>query len=452
MAAPQTTDSEKQYMRMMEMSIPKLVTSLAIPTTIGMLITVIYNTADTYFVSQINKSASAAVGAVYAVMSIIQAIGFGLGMGSGSLISRKLGAKEDRMANTYAASAFAAAILAGALMSVLGLLFLEPFLKLLGCSDTMMPHAIPYAKYIFVAAPISCSTFVLNNTLRSQGRSTQATIGMSIGGILNVILDPILIFGLQMGTGGAALATAISQTVNFCILLGFFLAGKSIVSIHPRYISRKFADYKAIITTGLPTICRQGLGSVAAAVLNIQAIAYGGDAAGAAITISNKVYILVRNMVMGLGQGFQPVAGYNYGAGNKKRAWEAFTFSTKAGSVMCIGFAAVIAIFASPIMWWFCNDAEVAQIGIQTLYLNSGVLPFLAFSTYVNQLYQCLGFKGQATFLASCRQGIFFLPAVVLLPLLLDCLGVQAAQPFGDLCTFLISIPFIIHFYKKYMK
>lgn len=452
MAGPQTMDSEKQYQRMMETPIPKLVASLAIPTTIGMLITVIYNTADTYFVSQINKSASAAVGAVYAVMSIIQALGFGLGMGSGSLISRKLGAKEDQMANTYAASAFAAAILAGLLISVLGLVFLKPMLQLLGCSETMMPYAIPYAKYILLAAPVSCSTFVLNNTLRSQGRSTHATVGMSIGGILNVILDPIFIFGLKMETGGAALATAISQGVNFCILLFLFLTGKSIVSIHPRHISKKFADYKAIITTGLPTICRQGLGSVAAAVLNIQAITYGGDAAGAAITISNKIYILVRNMVMGLGQGFQPVAGYNYGAGNKKRTWEAFTFSTKAGSVMCIGFAAVIAIFASPIMWWFCNDAEVAAIGIQTLYLNCAVLPFLAFSTYVNQLYQCLGFKGHATFLASCRQGIFFLPAVLLLPLGLNCLGVQAAQPVGDLCTFLISIPFIIHFHKRYMK
>ena len=448
----QLTDSEQQYQRMVQTPIPKLVSSLAIPTTVGMLITVIYNTADTYFVSQINKSAAAAVGAVYAVMSIIQAIGFGLGMGSGSLISRKLGAKEDQAAHTYASSAFFAAILCGALISVLGLLFLEPMLKLLGCSETMMPHAIPYAKFVLIAAPISCSTFVLNNTLRSQGRSMQATIGMSIGGILNVILDPVFIFGLNMGTGGAALATAISQSVNFCVLLCFFLAGKSIVSVHPKHVSRKFADYKAIVTTGLPTICRQGLGSVAAAVLNIQAIAFGGDAAGAAITISNKVYILVRNLVMGLGQGFQPVAGYNYGAGNKRRAWESFTFSTKAGTVMCIFFAAVTAVFAEPIMWWFCNDAEVAKIGIQTLYLNSAILPFLAFSTYVNQLYQCLGFKGQATFLASCRQGIFFLPAVLLLPLAIGCLGVQAAQPVGDLCTFLISIPFIIHFYKKYMK
>ena len=281
----QLTGSEQQYQRMIQTPIPKLVSSLAIPTTVGMLITVIYNTADTYFVSQINKSAAAAVGAVYAVMSIIQAIGFGLGMGSGSLISRKLGAKEDQAAHTYASSAFFAAILCGALISVFGLLFLEPMLKLLGCSETMMPHAIPYAKFVLIAAPISCSTFVLNNTLRSQGRSMQATIGMSIGGILNVILDPIFIFGLNMSTGGAALATAISQSVNFCVLLCFFLAGKSIVSVHPKHVSRKFADYKAIVTTGLPTICRQGLGSVAAAVLNIQAIAFGGDAAGAAITI-----------------------------------------------------------------------------------------------------------------------------------------------------------------------
>lgn len=446
------TSSEVQYKRMMETPIPRLVSSLAIPTTIGMLITVIYNTADTYFVSQINKSASAAVGAVYAIMSIIQAIGFGLGMGSGSLISRKLGAKENEAANIYSSTAFFTALIIGLVISAAGLLALEPFLRLLGCTDTMMPHAIPYAKYILIGAPISCSTFVLNNTLRSEGYSKQSTIGMSIGGILNVILDPIFIFGLKMGTGGAALATMISQIVSFCILLTFFLTGKSIVTIHIKLVSHRFADYKAIITTGLPTICRQGLGSLAAAVLNIQAIGYGGDAAGAAITISNKVYILVRNLVMGLGQGFQPVAGYNYGAGNKQRTWQAFSFATKVGSVLCLLFAAVTALFAEPIMWWFCDDAEVARIGIQTLYLNSAVMPFLAFSTYVNQLYQCLGFKGQATFLASCRQGIFFLPTVLLLPLWLDCLGVQASQPIGDLFTFLICIPFLIRFYKRYIR
>lgn len=447
-----TAESEAQYRRMMETPIPKLVTSLAIPTVIGMLITVIYNTADTYFVSQINKSASAAVGAVYSIMAIIQAMGYGIGVGAGSLISRRLGAKDNEAADRYASSAFFAAVAVGMAIAVAGLSVLEPFLRLLGCSDTMMPHAIPYAKYILLAAPVNCATFVLNNTLRSEGFSKLAMIGISTGGILNVVLDPLFIFGLNMGTGGAALATMLSQMVSFCILYGIFLSGRSIVKIRFGSVSRSFADYKMIVTTGIPTICRQGLGSVAAAVLNIQAIGYGGDAAGAAITIANKLYILVRNICIGFGQGFQPVAGYNYGAGNRQRAWRAFLFASQVMSVACIGCAVVFALFAEPIMWWFCEDAEVARIGIETIYLFCAAMPFLAFSTYVNQLYQCLGFKVQATFLASCRQGIFFLPLVLLLPLWTGCLGVQAAQSAADLCTFLISIPFIIRFYRRYIS
>ncbi|MBQ8642833.1 MAG: MATE family efflux transporter [Clostridia bacterium] len=446
------TDSESQYSRMMETPIPRLVTSVAVPTVIGMLITVIYNTADTYFVSQINKSASAAVGAVYAIMAIIQAFGYGLGVGAGSLVSRRLGAKENEAADLYASSAFCAAILLGTVITVLGLSVLDPFLRLLGCTDTMMPYARPYAKYILLAAPLNCATFVLNNTLRSEGFSKLAMFGIGAGGILNMLLDPLFIFTFHMGTGGAAIATMLSQIVSFCILFWQFLSGKSIVHIGIRNISRRFADYKMIVTTGIPTICRQGLGSVAAAVLNIQAIGYGGDAAGAAITIANKVYVLVRNISIGFGQGFQPVAGYNFGAGNKTRTWQSFMFAAKVGSVVCILFALFSAIFAEQIMWWFCDDAEVARIGIETIYLSAIAMPFLAFSTYVNQLYQCLGFRGQATFLASCRQGIFFLPAVLLLPFGLKTAGVEAAQPFADLCTFVVSIPFLIRFYRKYIR
>lgn len=446
------TNSEAQYKNMMETPIPGLVTSMAVPTVISMLISVVYNTADTYFVSQINKSASAAVGAVYSIMAIIQALGFGLGVGAGSLISRKLGQKDNAAADTYASSAFFAAVLIGAVIMAGGLSVLEPFLRLLGCTDTMMPHAVPYARFILIAAPLNCATFVLNNTLRSEGFSKLAMVGISAGGILNVVLDPVFIFGMDMGTGGAALATMLSQTVSFLILLSFFLTGKSIVRIRIKSVSRRFEDYKMVVTTGLPTICRQGLGSLAAAVLNIQAIGYGGDAAGAAITIANKIYTLVRNLSIGIGQGFQPVAGYNYGAGNKRRTWESFVFATKVGSALCILIAVLSAVFAEPIMWWFCDDEEVARLGIQTLYLSSAAMPFLAFSTYVNQLYQCLGFKGKATFLASCRQGIFFLPVVVLLPLWIGCMGVQAAQSVADLCTAVISVPFIMYFYRKYIQ
>lgn len=444
--------SDAQYKRMMETPIPRLIASLSIPTVVSSLITVIYNTADTYFVSQIDKSASAAVGAVFSIMSVIQALGFGLGVGAGSLISRKLGAKDNAAADKYASSAFFASITVGSLIMLLGLLFLEPILRFLGCTDTMMPHAVPYARFILIAAPLNCATFVLNTTLRSEGLSLLSMVGITTGGILNMILDPILINGFDMGTGGAAIATMASQVISFSILFSFFLFGKSIVKINMKSVSRHFEDYGSIVTTGIPTIFRQGLASVASAALNIQAIEYGGDAAGAAMTIANKVYMLVRNIIVGLGQGFQPAAGYNYGAGNKKRTWECFTFAIKVGTVICLFFGGFSALFAEEIMWFFCDDAEVAVIGTKTLYFLCACIPFMAFSTFVNQLYQGLGFKLQATFLASCRQGIFFLPVIWALPLFIDLTGVQSAQSIADMCTFFVSIPFIIIFYKKYIK
>jgi len=445
-------NSADQHARMTQTAIPGLVMSLAIPTMVSMLITVIYNTADTFYVSQISKSASAAVGAVYSIMALIQALGFGFGVGAGSLISRRLGAKDHEAADRYASSAFFAAVMMGFAIAGVGLSVLPGFLRLLGCTETMMPHAMPYARFILIGAPINCANFVMNNTLRSQGYSKYAMIGLTAGGILNIILDPIFIFGLQLGTGGAALATMLSQVVTFVILMGIYLSGRTIVHIHVKNISRRFADYRLIVATGIPTICRQGLGSVAAAALNIQAIGYGGDAAGAAITIANKLYILVRNLVIGLGQGFQPVAGYNWGAGRRDRTWKAFVFTSKVSTVMCLGFSAFAAVFARSIIGAFSSDPDVQRLGIETLYFLSCAMPVLGFSTHVNQLYQCLGFKAKATFLASCRQGIYFLPAVFLMPLIVDLKGVQSAQPLADILTMVTSIPFAISFYRKYVK
>lgn len=446
-----TVTADKQHEKMLNTPIPKLVLSLSVPTVIGMLITVIYNTADTYFVSQINKSASAAVGVVYTVMAIIQAIGYGFGMGCGSLISRMLGKKADDAAHKFAASALYGSVLAGAVISVLGLCFLEPFMELLGCTETMLPYAKDYAFYILIGAPVTCASFVLNNILRCQGQSRLAMIGTVTGGVLNMGLDPLFIFTFNMGTGGAALATIISQAVTFIILLMYFVFKKSIVSISPKYISRHPKDYALILATGAPTVCRQGLGSLAAALLNLNAVVYG-DAAVAAVTIANKVYVLVRNIVIGVGQGFQPVAGYNFGAGDKKRTKSAFRFACTLGSAVCVISAAAIAALARPIMMWFCHDSAVADIGRQTLLYCCAVMPFMAVSTYVNQLYQCLGYKIPATFLASCRQGVFFIPAILLLPLIFGITGVEIAQPAADLCTFIISIPFLIVFMRKVLN
>lgn len=440
--------SAKQYIKMTETSIPKLVTSLAIPTTISSLITVIYNTADTYFVSQIHESASAAVGVVYSIMAILQAVGYGLGMGTSSLISRYLGKKKDSEASVFASSGFFVAIFVGLLVGAVCLSVLEPFLRLIGASDTMMPHAIPYARIILLGAPLSCSTFVLSNILRAEGNTRRTMWGALISSLLNIILDPLLIFQCNMGSGGAALATIISQGVNWCILFTAFIANKTILKLHIKNVSRSWQCYKQIISIGSPTILRQGLGSLSATALNVSAVVYG-DATVAAITIANKVYTLVRQTIMGLGQGFQPVAGYNYGAGRKTRAFKAFIFATIVGTCFCVTATVFVLFFAEPIMLWFSDSAEVVRIGVQTLLISCAVMPLLAFSTFVNQLYQCLGFAKIASFLASCRQGTFFMPIILILPRFIGALGVQATQSLADLLTFFISIPFLIYFYRR---
>ena len=443
--------SEEQHHRMLHTPMPKLILSLAAPTVASQLISIIYNTADTYFVSQISTSASAAVGVVFSLQSIIQAFGFGVAMGASSLISLRLGEKREREANGYAASGFFAELVGGILMLVFGSLFLEPLMRALGATETMLPHAKAYGRIILMGAPIMCCSFALNSILRAEGAATAAMIGLCSGGLLNIALDPLLIFTFGLGTAGAAIATVASQCVSFAILAVAFAKGKSIVSLRPQYVSRRLRDYGQIIAVGLPTIARQGMASLASALLNLQGAVYG-DAAVAALTISNKIYLLVRSIIIGIGQGFQPVAGYNYGAGDRKRTKEAFVFSTKLGTLVCILAAAIVAAFAAPIMGWFRADEQVVAIGRVALLYACAVMPFMAYSTFVNQLYQCLGYKVPATVLASLRQGICYLPLIFLLPHFFALPGVQAAQPASDLLTFFICIPFQITFFRRHLR
>lgn len=448
MSKHQPVSSAAQHRRMLETPIPRLITAMAVPTVASQLVSVVYNTADTYFVSQIGTSAAAAVGVVFSLMSIIQAFGFGLGMGANSLISRRLGARQDEEAHRFGSSAFFAALCVGLLLTVAGLLTLDGLMRLLGSTETMLPYSRAYARWILLGAPVMCSSFVLNNILRAEGEAVLAMWGLCTGGLLNMALDPLFIFTFRMGIGGAALATVLSQCVSFCILLSAFLRGKSIVRLSPRCVSRRAGDYLLILRTGFPTICRQGMASLASALMNVSAAPYG-DAAVAAITISNKVYLLVRNVVIGIGQGFQPVAGYNFGASNKRRVRAAFGFSCLLGTAVCALSAGVIALFAGPLIHWFRDDPEVVRIGVRALYFACAVMPFMAYSTYVNQLYQCLGFSAKATFLASCRQGVFFIPLILLLPRLIGLTGVQMTQPAADFCTFLISVPFQVLFFRR---
>ena len=442
---------EEQHKRMIETPIPRLIVTLAIPTTCSQLISTIYNAADTYFVSKIGTSAAAAVGVVFALMTLIQAIGMGTGMGAGSLISRRLGAKQDEDAHRFGSSAFAAAFLFGLVLEILGLIFMEPLMTALGSTDTILPYSCSYARYLLLVAPIMCTSFVLNNILRSQGEAKLAMYGLCTGGILNMILDPIFIFSLNMGIAGAAIATAISQCVSFIILISIFVTGKSIVILSPRYISHNPRDYFLIFKTGLPTICRQGLSSLSTATLNIMARPFG-DAVIAGVNISNKLYMLVRNIVLGIGQALIPVAGYNYGAKRNDRVRAAFHFSTRLGTVISIAFALILGLNSGFVMTLFrADDPDAIAIGAFALRCCCAVMPFLGFSTYVNQFSQGLGINFTATFLACCRQGICFMPMVFLLPVVFKSYGIAMAQPAADLLTFFVAIPFLIHVFRRYL-
>ncbi len=447
----QKTDA--QYVRMTETPIPKLVTSLAIPTVGGMLASSIYNITDTFFVSQLGTSASAAVGVVFSLQSLIQAVGFSIAMGSGSMISRRLGQKDHESANRFVSSAFLMAFIFGTLLLIFGLSFLQPMMRLLGSTDTMLPYSCQYGRYILATAPVFAASFVLNVAMKSEGRATLSMLGMMSGNLVNVILDPLLIFGWlgfpKMGVAGAALATAISQCISFLALLWMFYNKQDTLRIKVHSISRNPMDYMTIVRVGAPTLCRQGCGSIAAALLNNQAMLFG-DAAVAAMSIANRIYNLVRSILVGVGQGFQPVAGYNYGAGRPDRVKSAFKFTCVLGT--CIGTAAALglALFAPQLMMVFRrDDPEVIYMGAAALRMLCAVLPLLGYSTYVNQMLQCLGRSGKATFLASCRQGTVYVPLILLLPALWGMIGIQLTQPVADLITFGISIPFHLWFFRS---
>lgn len=443
---------EKQYIKMTQTPISKLVSKLAVPTTISMLVTSIYNLADTFFVSQLSTSASGAVGIVFSLMTIIQAVGFALGMGSGSLLARRLGEKNKKAADIYASTAFFAALAIGSIIMIIGKLFTEQLMTLLGATDTILEYALAYGNYILWAAPVMCASFVLNNILRSEGKAALSMIGLCAGGILNIILDPIFIFVLKMETAGAALATLISQCVSFVILLVMFLFKKSNINLSIKNVSLKPKTYGEIIFTGLPSLSRQGLASVATVLLNTAANPYG-DAAIAAMSIATKVAMLVACICIGIGQGFMPVAGYNYGARMFDRVKKAFKFTIATDTIIMSALAIIIFILAPTIMKVFrAEDTKVIEIGTAAMRAQCIAMPLMATTIVVNSLLQSVGKSVRATILSCCRQGLFFIPLILILPRFLGLAGIEYSQAISDVLTFIVSVPFAIWFFRTLKK
>ncbi len=430
---------EERYREMTETPVSRLIPRLAIPTIISMLVTSIYNMADTFFVSQLSTSASAAVGIIFSLMAMIQAVGFTLGMGGGNYISRSLGKKDDETAERTAATAFFTAIAAGLLITVLGLLFLDQLVRLLGATETIAPYAKDYAQYILFGAPVMTGSFVMNNLLRSQGFAFYAMFGITTGGILNMILDPIFIFGFDMGISGAAIATVLSQCISFCILFGQCNFRKGCLHLKPSRFTFRLSLYGEILHAGLPSLCRQGLASAAAVALNVAANPFG-DAAIAAMSIVTRYMMFINSAMIGFGQGFQPVCGFNFGAGRFDRVLESFWFCVKVSLVLLTALGVVSFIGAGQIMALFRKeDLEVIQVGTWAMRFQCLALPFMAWITMSNMLIQSIGYGFRASLVAAGRQGLFLLPALMVLPKVWGILGLQLSQPVADVCTCIMA-------------
>ena len=439
MAKPMNAEQKLKYMT--ETPLSKLILSLSVPTIISMLISSFYNMADTYFVGLIGSaSASGAVGVIFPLMSIMQAVGFMFGHGSGNHMSRALGAGRTDDAQSMAATGFVSAFLAGLLIMLIGLTAAEPLVYLLGSTETIAPYAQQYIRYLMPGVPFLISSLVLNNQLRFQGSAFYGMIGISTGAVLNILLDPIFIFVLNMGVAGAALATSFSQFVSFIVLLIMTNRGANI-RIRLRSFNPTLRRFAEIFRGGIPSLARQGLNSLASVCLNLAAGGYG-DAAIAAMSIVSRVMQMTVSAIIGFGQGFQPVCGFNYGAKLYGRVRKAFWFCVRLCFCVLLVLAIVASIFALQIISLFlAADPDVQRIGSLALRLQCICLPLFSFNCIANMMLQTMGIAGRATLLAVSRQGLFFIPAVLGLEKLLGLLGVQMAQPVSDLLSFLLSIP-----------
>lgn len=442
------TNGQEKLEKMLTAPIPKLIGTLSIPTILSMLVSSFYNMADTFFVGRLGTSATAAVGVTFSLMAIIQAVGFMFGHGSGNYISRKLGNQQFEEASKMSATGYILSIITGLLITVVGLIFLTPMVKMLGATDTILPYAKDYARIILLGAPFMCASLVLNNQLRFQGSAMYSMFGIVFGAVLNIVLDPIFIFGMNMGITGAALATTLSQICSFgLVYLGTCKGGN--LRIKMRNFTPNIYYVRNIIKGGFPSLCRQGLGSISTACLNIAAGGYG-DAAIAAMSIVTRVSQFAASALIGFGQGFQPVCGFNYGAKKYDRVREAFWFCIK----VSLGFLIVISIIGfikaeDIIMFFRKGDLEVVRIGAFALRCQCVTFSLVGWLTMCNMMLQTIGKTIGASILAMSRQGLFFLPALLILVPIIGLKGVQLAQPIADVFSFVISVPMGLYVLKE---
>ena len=439
--------TDAYYDKMVSTPVPRLIISLGIPTMVSMLVTNVYNMADTYFVGTLGESQQAATGILFTLQAIIQALSFMLGQGSGTLVSKHLAEKDGKSSSVCVSSAFFIGALSGILLSAAGFVFLDPFLRLLGSTETILPYARQYGFWVLVSCPFVMCSFILNNNLRYEGMSFYAMIGITSGAVINILGDYLLIRIIPMGVFGAGLSTAVSQIISFFILFYYHRRyAQSRISV--RAVSAKLSLYLTICKIGFPALIRQGLASISNGLLNNFTRPFG-DAAIAAMSVVNRFSALVMCVGLGIGQGFQPVAAFNYSAGKLKRVKQGLVFTMAFGFVMISLLAGVGIIFAEDIVALMQKSPEVIKIGSAALrYASIGVI-FLAISVPVNMLYQSTRQVLLSSILSLLRAGVAFIPTLLITTHLLGLTGIQISQPLADIITGIVSIPFIVSFLMK---
>lgn len=464
--------AQENHVKMTQTPVPSLILRLSCSTVVSMLAGTTYNIVDMYFVSDLGTSAVAAVGILFSVLAMIQAVGYTFGMGAGSRISRFLGEQKEKEAGRDASAAVLMALVAGLILMAAGFLWQKPLIDFLGSTDTIEIYALDYGFWILLTAPVMCVSYVLNNVLRAEGMPVWALVGIGSGAVLNAVLDPILVSGLELGIRGAGIATFCGQSVSLAIMLIVMLSGKSVIGLNKadsnykpagirvkiekikREDKQRFQAFRQtaidITRTGIPSFFRQGLVCVATILLNRAAREYGDDVV-AAISVSNKVFAILFAVMVGYGQGFAPVAGYNYGAKKNDRVRKAIIFTILSQVIASAVTGILVWIFASPIISLFGENAAL-ELGVLSLRMHAVSLPFMAVCLVSGMLFQAIGEIGKAILISSTRQGIFFLPLIWLLPMYFQENGVAVTQGISDILSGIFSLPFIlvaIHMCKK---
>ena len=423
--------------------VSRVILTMAAPTIVSMLVTCLYVIVDTYFVGQLNTQSTAAVGIVFPLMSLIQAIGSFFGHGSGVYMSRELGARRTDNASSMATIGLVYALLTGIVIAILALFFLRPLSLLLGSTATSLPYTELYMAIILLGTPFQMASFTLNSQLRMQGNARYAMWGIISGALLNVVLDPILIFACNLGLRGAALATVIGQLVSVAVLLAMcHFRATAGVRLRPRYFSLHWHYVREIVYGGSPSLSRQGLASISVILLNVATAGYG-DAAVAAMSIVSRVTMFVMAVIVGLGQGFQPFCGYCFGAALYNRLRHGFWFTVRVGFIFLLFFSAVFFCFAEQTIAVFRDDAIVIAIGSTALRWHLAVYPLNAYIMAGNMMLQTTRRPIRANVLSSARKGLVFIPFILILPHLFGLMGIAMCQAVCDVVTFIIAIPIV---------